>query len=374
MNTSRFSRFGWLGIALVSTSAVIALIGALFLHPLAVSAAGNPTFGATAQSPVLTGSPSIARPNNKYNNKLVAQKLKRLHKLVSSNINYGYVSSNSWPVVFVHGFNGNASINCTSGYWGTATSFLRNSYGWRGGLYTVGYYKGDSSCSAYLGNYAGDCTHDYAGNQGTTNEDIRHIGCELSWYIWDNFTQYGQNVQLVGHSMGGLIIRWALYATPFDYYLPPYIMVQDTVTMATPHTGVPIFGASIFICGGCLQGQQMRSNNTFITTLENYGQVPQGAGWGTDWTMFGSSCESWYNIFDPGVDWHSSLGMNGGHKTEYLNPPCYDHGGYLKDTSTSWNAYANWCDYCASDVVSNYATDWPHALENVGISLQNSGW
>jgi pimeloyl-ACP methyl ester carboxylesterase len=369
MQITRIPRLGWLGMALVTTCVALALIGALFLRPPTANAAGP-----AVKTPPLTGSPSIARPNNHYNNKLVAEKLARLHKLVRPLINYSYLTARSWPVVFVHGFNGNASINCTSGYWGTATSFLHNTYGWTGNLYTVGYYKGDSSCSASLGNYAGYCTNEYAGNQGTTNEDIRHISCELAWYLWYNFTQYDENVQLVGHSMGGLIIRWALYDTPIDYYLPPYLMVQDAVSIATPHGGIPIFGASIFICGGCLQAQQMRSNNGFITTLGSYGQNPQGAGWGTDWTMFGSSCESWYNIFDPGVDWQSSLDMNGGHKTEYLNPPCYDHGGYLKDTSTSWNAYANWCDYCNADVVSNHATDWPHSLQNLGFSLEYSEW
>jgi hypothetical protein len=62
MQFARIPRLGWLGMALVTTCAAIALIGALFLHPATANAAGPAVNG-----PPLTGSPSIARPNNHYN-------------------------------------------------------------------------------------------------------------------------------------------------------------------------------------------------------------------------------------------------------------------------------------------------------------------
>ncbi len=375
MNTPHSTRIGWLVSALITSGTVAAFILVFLLHPLAAGAAPSTQHAAqAAAAPVLTGHPQIARKNNRYNDALVAKKLSRLHKLVRPLDTTNYVASHSYPVIFVHGFNSNASIDCKASYWGTAISFLHNTAGWQGSLVTVGYYKGDHDCDAYLGNYAAFCASENAGNQGTTNEDLRHVSCELAWYIWENYTQYGINVQLVGHSMGGLLIRQALYDTPIDIYLPPYLLAQDAVTMSTPHGGIPIVGAAFFICGNCLQAEQMRTNNPFWETLNSYGQNPQGAGWGTDWTMFGSSCESWYNVFDPGVDWHSALDMTGGHKTEYLNPPCYDHGGYLKDTSTSFNADANWCDGCGADVVSNSSKSWPRSLENMALALDSQYW
>ncbi len=367
MARSWFARLRWVALAAFCISMIAALIFALFLQPTRAAAAGQTI------APPLTGQPHIAGPHNTYNDALVAKKLARLHKKVPATISADYISGTGWPVVFVHGFNSGASIDCQNSYWGTATSFLK-SQGWSGALTTVGYYSGDKNCNVALSNYASHCTTAYAGHQGTTNEDLRHVSCELAWYIWENYTQYGQNVQLVGHSMGGLIIRWALYDTPIDIALPPYIDVEDAVTMATPHGGIPVAGAALFLCGECWQGQEMRTNNSFWQTLNNNGQNPQGAGPGTDWSMMGSSCESFYNVFDPGVSWQSSLDMDGGHKTEYLNPPCYDHGAYLQDTSTTQNAHANWCDFCARDVVSFSSTSWPHSLQNMLLALASNYW
>lgn len=367
MSTARFAHSTWWALTIISGGIVVALVGVMLARPTGVSAAGQ------TQQPTLTDHPQIANARNHYNNALVANKLLRLHTRVSANINYSYITSTAWPVLFVHGFNSHASIDCKNSYWGGATSFLRTE-GWSGSLVTLGYYSGDHNCDVALSSYAADCTSEYAGNQGTTNEDLRHVACELAWYIWYHYTQYGQNVQLVGHSMGGLLIRWALYDTPIDFYLPPYLMVQDAVTMATPHGGIPIVGAAIFLCGNCWQGNQMRTNNAFWETLNTYGQNPQGAGWGTDWTLMGSSCESFYNIFDPGVSWQSALDMDGGHKTEYLNPPCYDHGAYLTDTSTNDIAHADYCTGCKRDVLY-YATNyWPHSLYNMYFALQYSTW
>ena len=363
----RFARLKWMALTAISGGTLLALLSVFLFHPAVVSAAGQ------RPTPILTDHPHIAGARNHYSDALVATKLARLHARVPADISYNYTTATNWPVLFVHGFNGNGSIDCKNSYWGSATNFLQ-SHGWTGSLVTLGYYTNDHNCTDSLGSYAPMCTNSYPGHQGTTNEDLRHVSCELAWYIWYHYTQYGQNVQLVGHSMGGLLIRWALYETPVDANLPPYIGVQDAVTMATPQGGIPVVGAAIFLCGGCLQANQMRTNNTFWEMLNSFGQNPQGAGWGTDWTMMGSSCESFYNVFDLGVSWQSALDMTGGHKTEYLNPPCYNHGGYLTDTSITENAHANFCDGCGPDVVTHSSNYFPRSLYNMLFSLEYSSW
>ncbi len=358
--------FRYVALPLTGLIAILAIVVITFLSPAVTGAQ-------TVKTPSRTTHPHVASARNHYSDAQVAAKLAKMNvSVIPLDLSGGYVASTSWPVIFVHGFSQQSKSDC-NGSWGTAKSYLQSN-GWHGSIIKVGYYGGDTNCDVALGNYAGNCTGYYAGNQGTNNESIRHIACELAWYIWDNFTQYGRNVQLVGHSMGGLIIRWALYATPFDPNLPPYIGVQDVVTFATPHAGIPVAGAAFFICFECLQAQEMRNNNAFMVELTNYGQNPQGAGWGTDWSIYGSSCESWYNIFDPGVDWHSSLGMYSEHKVEFLNPPCYDHGGYLPDTSNSDNLTVHWSSNSGSDAVGNTSATWAHSLHAMLMALSSASY
>jgi hypothetical protein len=276
----------------------------------------------------------------------------------------------SSPVLFVHGFNGSASIpgGCNgSTTWGSAKAYL-TSHGYTGQLITIGFYNGDTSCDVNLKDRQDShCNNYFAGNTGTTSEDQRHIACTLDWYIWNTFTQYGQNVELVAHSMGGTIVRWAVYAAGSSS-LPPYVYVRDAVTMASPHNGIP-WGGSI-TCGICLQLAELQPGSSFLSDLQNKAQNPQASG-GTNWTIFGSSCESWTN---GGVDASSEMAMSAQHKVLYLSPPCYHHGDYLTDQSDSLDAYANYCNNACSGAPSNatgYSTTFPRALHEMELAISN---
>lgn len=289
-----------------------------------------------------------------------------------------YVSSTSWPIIFVHGFNSSSVVDCGS-TWNTAESYLRgyHTYGsqtlhWTGPMTEVGYYSRDTSCGYGLTSQSAHCKGYYDTGIGTNNESIRHIACELAWYVYSNYSAAGRNVQMVAHSMGGLIVRWAIHGVqarivPF----PPALDVQDVVTFATPHGGVPP-GSTIFTCGGCTEGNEMQATSSLMNDMYNYAQNPQGSGWGTDWTMIGGV--AFYNLGCDVVSSSEATYMQGGHKS-YFTSPCYSHGGYLTDTSDSSNADIYWCDGCAVSPSSwHYWTGAPHALRHMLYALYVSNW
>jgi hypothetical protein len=289
-----------------------------------------------------------------------------------------YVSSTAWPILFIHGFSSGSQVDCGS-TWNTAISYLQGTHSfngqnlhWTGPMYKIGFYSSDTNCTSNLTSEASHCTSYYAGHEGTNSESIRHIACELAWYIYSNFSANGRNVQVVAHSMGGLIIRWAIHGvqaaiSPF----PPLIYVQDIVTFATPHGGVPV-GSTIFTCFGCTEGNEMQSSSSLMNDMYNHAQDPQGDGWGTDWTMIGGV--AFYNLGCDVVSSSEATYMNKGHKS-YFTSPCYTHGGYLTDTSDAGNAHIYWCDGC--QVSPSSWTYWggaPHSLRHMLYALDVSGW
>src|SRR6266705_86940 len=108
-----------------------------------------------------------------------------------------YYTPTSDDVLFIHGINGgaaNGSPDTNAGgcvrTWNNAEATF-NELGWTGARKTVGYYINSNT-------------------EGTNNQDLRNIACQLAWYIFTNYTVHNRNVFIVAHSMGGLITRWAL--------------------------------------------------------------------------------------------------------------------------------------------------------------------
>jgi hypothetical protein len=292
-----------------------------------------------------------------------------------------YISSTSWPILFVHGINGSSSINCgSSTMWGTMISYLQGHHAfgsqtlhWTGAMKTIGFYTHDTNCSVSLTSsaYASHCASYFydASAQGTNNENIRHVACELAWYVYLTYSQYGQNVQGVGHSMGGLILQWAIYGVHAHLSsFPPTMLMQDAVTIAAPHDGT-VSASTIVSCNNCTQAQQMVTGSSFINDLVNLAEDPQGSGWGTDWTMIGGrflACDV--------ISSKSSTYMNLGHKS-YFTWPCYTHGAFLTDTSDAGDADIYWCDGCTSVPTSwKYWGYAPHSLRHVLYALYAPNW
>jgi Putative serine esterase (DUF676) len=297
----------------------------------------------------------------------------------AARLSSAYVSSTNWPIIFIHGFNSNSAVDCNA-TWNTAISYLQghHSFGsqtlhWTGSMVKVGFYNGDTNCSASVSSESSSHCHGYYDSHiGTNNESIRHIACDLAWYLYDHYSSVGNNVQIVAHSMGGLIARWAIHGVQAQLAsFPSQIYVQDIVTLSTPHGGVPP-GSTIFTCLGCTQGNEMQSGSSFMNDTYNYAQNPQGSGWGTDWTMIGGVAI--YNLGCDVISSSEATYMNLGHKS-YFTWPCYSHGGYLTDTSDSADGHIYWCDGCAISPSSwNRSTSSPHSLRHMLYALYVSSW
>lgn len=198
------------------------------------------------------------------------------------------------PVLLVHGYRASWSSGASCHSFDDYKQFLKDQGFTR--VYTIGFY------SDHLDGCDYDATHHSHSNAGKcyepakyTNETgIQHVACAVAWTIYDHFTSRGETVDVVGHSMGGIVVRWGLgrvqrhrldssAATAY----PPRVHVEDVVTMGSPHNGV----RDIYSPCGTTQCNQMDPDSSFIDQLTTWKQMrnPQPTGrTKTDWTVMGS--------------------------------------------------------------------------------------
>lgn len=224
--------------------------------------------------------------------------------------------SQSEAVYFVHGFDLSQSPgwDC-GGYWTTAMNKFR-SLGWTGTLHTVGFYAGDTNCSVRIAN-------------ASAYTSIQELGRIFAWDIYNRHSKSGRSVDIVAHSMGGLIARAAITGTARKLAnWPPYIYVEDVVTIGTPHNGTGIAR----LCG-YTQCTDMRPGSTFLNWLADNAQ----ASGGTDWTMIGTEDDDvvpvasattesggaghyvWYYAGQPLEHSQQYTNVNGSYRSVYWN-------------------------------------------------------
>lgn len=223
-------------------------------------------------------------------------------------------------VIFVHGFDpdGAANTNCES-YWRDAISHFE-AKGWNSRkLVTFGYYsEGDT------------CTHKYNGTRATS---ITTVAKALANRIYTSYTSQGKKVDVVAHSMGGLVIRSALYhVNKGTSGFPSRLYVEDVVTLGTPHDGAN--KTQINLCKARFpiahkQCSQMHPDSTFLRSLP---ETPSRSQMGTDWTAMSSADDGTVGV-------GSGVGIRANHKTQYNGSGLYEisHSG-LKEVTGS-NAY-----------------------------------
>jgi hypothetical protein len=269
------------------------------------------------------------------------------------------------PIVYVHGLDafGEAGVDCAS-TWNNMSNTLR-SWGWSGTVATVQYYGGDTNCSYALDHHGSHSVH-YPRTDAHTSSgshdmdgDIRHLGYHLAWMIYDHFSSQGITVDAVGHSMGGLILRYALYGVQsHNPDFPPYLYVEDVVTLGTPHLGSGWASG----CTWSYECVQMENGSSFINFLSSSAPNPQATG-GTDWTTIGS--------YDDGIVAEgSAVGMSSAHKVKYINPSI-GHSDYMNDTSDTSDADVEWWD-TPGPWYSWY--DAPHVVRWSDSSLLYGSW
>ena len=268
-------------------------------------------------------------------------------------------------IVFVHGIQLSAQKGKNRGhdcnkYWGDPIKFLRK----RGlrDLRTIKFYSDDKNCQNGNdeGIYSSDlhdplykslCPDYHAGKEGTNDESIYRLSCLFAQYLHHNFGLQDRKVVLVGHSLGGMIIRTTMYQMQEyagqDDFPPTIGHVTKAITFNSPHNGVNYAYANTG-CGGCAQGLELWTGSDLIGALTTSGRNPQTSEGFTEWTTIGSQCDLVV------IPTQSSVGMDASHAIVYsgvskVNPTCYDHGGALHDFNTDHDAEYYCCDTSNTD-------------------------
>lgn len=187
------------------------------------------------------------------------------------------------PVLFVHGYDGDSGKDCNGATFGDALAYFVAQGRDRSSLVTVGYYDGDTDCDV-------DVT-DRPTDNGTR---IKTIAAALANHVHDRYTRQGRSIDIVAHSMGGLVTRVALLgsAQGWEGFPPEPILVDDVVTLGTPHQGVRCeddAGDGADDCPDDVQWRSMDPDSTFMRVLHSRSnRLDQDWAAPYDWTFAGS--------------------------------------------------------------------------------------
>jgi hypothetical protein len=186
------------------------------------------------------------------------------------------------PILFVHGFNPFGLGEDCRKDWSVMEDSL-TAQGFTGPKTTISYYGDDFNCDVKI---------DPKGSIMTTIESTSE---KLAWYIYNNFSQDDVAIDVVAHSLGGLIVRYALYRVAIgDSAFPPYLLITHAATIASPFTGYSLLAESCHLVVINVECDQMDPLSPFIAGLAaSAALVPQGRG-GTLWSGIGSNAD----IFD----------------------------------------------------------------------------
>lgn len=253
-------------------------------------------------------------------------------------------ATNKTPVILVHGYNNRAG-NCQGinlgTYWKNAKGELMNRAGISASdVVPVSYYRCDNQGIDITG-YGPGKTYPFTKTNGTVkpraghtnNSSITVVAKDLAWFIHNEYTQKGRSVNIVGHSMGGLISREMLRRVQAgDPAFPRTIDVQKVLTMSTPHNG---WGES---CNENTQCREMSDGSAFLAEIQT-NPAPQGVNGTTWWAMAtaGVGADAKYLTATCDVIPTESAIAVGGTDLVY-EKPCYKHNAYLNDKSQKLDA------------------------------------
>ncbi len=181
-------------------------------------------------------------------------------------------------LLLVHGYGPAAKgKSCNASTWRNALRYYQAAGGReRSSMTTIGYYAGDSpaDCDAIIGD-----------GQASNERPIQDIARDLANYIYTTYTSERKPVDIIGHSMGGLVTRVALLGSAQGWEgFPAKLKVTNVVTLSTPHQGVSHPAAN-----DDRQWNQMAPRSGFMRRLHR-SDSGLGDAWasGTDWTLIGS--------------------------------------------------------------------------------------
>nr|AGU11701.1 Ricin-type beta-trefoil lectin domain [uncultured organism] len=172
---------------------------------------------------------------------------------------------------------------------------------------------------------------------GDRERPIKDVGRDLAWEIYDHFSKFNVPVDAVGHSMGGLVLQAALtgVANREDDF-PPYLYVENAITVATPHGGIP---ASV-LCQ-FQQCKDMRGDSAFRQWVQ---PTPRSAIY-TIWSLIGSD-DDWTVPADRAVPSHiTETWLKAIFMGDQILPKQYAHMEILDAVSETKQYLADVCSY-----------------------------
>jgi pimeloyl-ACP methyl ester carboxylesterase len=251
------------------------------------------------------------------------------------------VAPGTTPVVLVHGYSfGTAcpGYNVAS-YWAGPMAALRAS--WKGPVTAVDFYQcdvGGQAISAY-----------------SRDEPIDGLALALDHYLEQN--RFVDGVDLVGHSMGGLII--AAMIRDISVSAPGFVPVpaRVAITISTPFAGVPASVLRAYGCSGNTQCSQVSAGSSFLAGLA---QAPRSS---TRWTTTGGgTCDL--------VSAASANAMTEAVRIAW-SKPCYTHTGILGDQATGTDSSAAFQQLGQPVRQSHNAL---HSLQFLLLALADPAW
>jgi hypothetical protein len=214
------------------------------------------------------------------------------------------------PVYLVHGFR-TRGTDCAR-EWGPTVGAIRAGGG-TGPLLTVALYRNDANCSVSI-------------SQGNADVRLRELGRLLAWEVYRRDGAAGRTVDLVAHSMGGLVIRAALTGVArHEPDFPPLLRVRAAITLATPHAGTNWAQICRLVWNQC---RDMVPRSPLLRWLSDN---PQGTD-GTNWTVLATED-------DLEVSAASAMAMNADLKVRYRSRQRLGHAAILRAVSGTFAAW-----------------------------------
>jgi hypothetical protein len=274
----------------------------------------------------------------------------------------------SVPVLFLHGVI--TSPTCSgenTGKTAAPMAGVLKANGIPGPVIGIDYYCGDSGGVSDL-NAGGPSTTAYPTSNYSVQTSIERLSLDLMWFIYTRYSSTGFPVDIVAHSMGGLIARYGLeQVSARNPSFPPLVIIPKIVTISSPFDGVDVAPSPMTAaeyskvwCGTYVECSEMVPGSPFLTAL-HADASPQGGGSGTSWTTLGGSPK------DIMTDKSSSDVGHATHVCYYdKTKPGYGHSAYLTDVKTTHDLPVR---YTAADGTVTTTTTGVHSLEAVAQAL-----
>jgi triacylglycerol esterase/lipase EstA (alpha/beta hydrolase family) len=266
------------------------------------------------------------------------------------------------PIVFIHGFNVFGLPEDCKADWSKMEAGLQAD-GYTGPMVTAGFYFNDINCDVITSPH------------GTIMSKSIDMARDLAWYFYNTYNQNGTAIDVVAHSYGGLLTRYALYRVAIgDPSFPPFLNVAHVSTVGSPYEGYAILAESCHIIVWNLECDEMFPLSSFIKELNSPpASYPQGVN-GTIWSNGGSNADP-IDSSDGLVGSASATSMNvSGNRKLIL--PWYKfvfHTLYTRNSEViAWIAQTLSTDVASANVIAKVDESLPMVLGSADAVVSQS--